>query len=166
MQIWNKRLINYYQTSVLFFIYGGILSRYSSLLALHLSGTPSLKTGTRSPRYLHLHNRLYILIFEKLLSPSTHRFERKCKYKIYKTESSLPGLSMTMMKESCLSKQSRILTMCLHPYTLRNKHTSKGTGWPLIWKKHNQIRRNSDSCGNPGSERTRLLSPPVSVFII
>ena len=130
-----KRVFNYCQTSVLFFTYRGILSEYFSLQALHLSGTPSLKTGTRPPRYLHLHNRLYILIFEKLLSPSTHRFERKCKYKIYKTESSLPGLSMTMMKESCLSKQSRILTMCLHPYTFRNKHTSKGTGWPLIWKK-------------------------------
>ena len=29
---------------------GGILSGYSSLLALHLSGTPSLKTGTSPPK--------------------------------------------------------------------------------------------------------------------
>ena len=39
---------------------GGILSGYSSLLALHLGGTPSLKTGTSPLRYLLLDNRLYI----------------------------------------------------------------------------------------------------------
>ena len=42
----GKRVFNYCQTSILFFTNGGILSGYSSLLALHLSGTPSLKTGT------------------------------------------------------------------------------------------------------------------------
>ena len=35
-----KRVFNYCQTSVLFFITGGILSGYLSLLALHLSETP------------------------------------------------------------------------------------------------------------------------------
>ena len=48
--------------SVLFFIYRGIPSGYSSLLALHLSGTPSQKTGTRTPSCLLLDNRLYILL--------------------------------------------------------------------------------------------------------
>ena len=43
------------------FISGGILSGYLSLLALHLSGTPSLRTGSRPPSCFHLNNRLYIL---------------------------------------------------------------------------------------------------------
>ena len=56
----NKRVFNYFQTSVLFFISRGILSGYSSLLALHLSRTPSLKTGTGPPSCLLLNNRLYM----------------------------------------------------------------------------------------------------------
>ena len=39
------------------FISGGILSEYLSLLALHLSETPSLRAGSRPPS---LNNRLYI----------------------------------------------------------------------------------------------------------
>ena len=42
------------------FISGGILSEYLSLLALHLSGTPSLRTGSRPPSCFHLNNHLYI----------------------------------------------------------------------------------------------------------
>ena len=39
---------------------GGIFSEYPNLPAFHLSGTPSLKTGTRPPSCLHLDNHLYI----------------------------------------------------------------------------------------------------------
>ena len=53
----NKRVFNYCQTSVLFFISGGILSGYLSLLALHLCGTPSLRTGSRPPSCFHFNNR-------------------------------------------------------------------------------------------------------------
>ena len=53
----------YCQTSVLYLYNGMIFSRYLSLLALYLSWTPSLKTGTSPPSCLHLHNRLYILCY-------------------------------------------------------------------------------------------------------
>ena len=56
----NKRVFHYCQTSVLFFFYGGFLSGYWSLLALHLSGTPSLRTGTRPPSCLQLPKRPHI----------------------------------------------------------------------------------------------------------
>ena len=39
----------------------GILSAYLSLLALHLSGNPSMKTVTSPPSCQFLDNRLYIL---------------------------------------------------------------------------------------------------------
>ena len=42
------------------FISRGILSEYLSLLALHLSGTASLRTGTRPPSCFYLNNRLYM----------------------------------------------------------------------------------------------------------
>ena len=60
--IWvlNKRIFNYCQTSVLFFTNGGIHRGYLSLLALHLSGTPRLKTGTSNLSCLLLDNCLYI----------------------------------------------------------------------------------------------------------
>ena len=54
----NKRVFNYCQTSVSFFNQRRILSVYQSLLALHLSGTPSLKTGTRPPSCQLLDNCL------------------------------------------------------------------------------------------------------------
>ena len=50
----------YCQTSVLSFTNGGILSGYRSLLALHLSETPSLKTGTSPPSCQLLDNQLYM----------------------------------------------------------------------------------------------------------
>ena len=59
-QVQLKRiLLNYCQTSVLFFTNGGILSGYLSLLALHLIGTPSLKIGTSPPSCQLLDNHLY-----------------------------------------------------------------------------------------------------------
>ena len=36
------------------------ISGWPRLLAFHLSGTPSLTTGTRPPSCIHLHNRLYM----------------------------------------------------------------------------------------------------------
>ena len=56
----NKRVFNHSQTNVLFFTNGGILGGYSSKLDLHLSGTPSQKTGTSPPSCLLLDNRLYM----------------------------------------------------------------------------------------------------------
>ena len=38
----------------------GYYSGLPDLLALYLSGTPSLTTGTRPPSCLHLDNRLYM----------------------------------------------------------------------------------------------------------
>ena len=58
----NYRVVYYRQTSVLFLYNGGIFRGYQSLLALYLSGTPSLKTSTRPPSCLHLNNRLYICL--------------------------------------------------------------------------------------------------------
>ena len=49
----------YCQTSVLFFSNGGILSGYLILLTLHLSGIPSLKTGT-SPLAVNSSTTVYI----------------------------------------------------------------------------------------------------------
>ena len=49
---------NYNQTFVLSLTKGGILSGYQSFLALHLSGTPSLKTGTSPPNFQLLDNSL------------------------------------------------------------------------------------------------------------
>ena len=54
----NKSVFNYCQTSVLSFTNGGILSGYQKLLALHLSGTPSLKTGDSPPSCQLLDNQL------------------------------------------------------------------------------------------------------------
>ena len=54
------RVFNYCQTSVLSFTNRGILSGYQSLLALNLSGTPSLKIFTSPPSCQLLDNRLYI----------------------------------------------------------------------------------------------------------
>ena len=48
MQI-QKSVFYYCQTSVLFLYNWGIFSGDQSLLALYLSGTPSLKTGTSPP---------------------------------------------------------------------------------------------------------------------
>ena len=45
--------------------YGGIFSGYQSLLALYLSGTPNLMTGTSPPSCLHLDNSLF-------MSPDSH----------------------------------------------------------------------------------------------
>ena len=47
------------------FTSGGILSEYLSLPALHLSGTPSLKTNTSPPSCQLLHNWLF-------MSPDSH----------------------------------------------------------------------------------------------
>ena len=58
------RVFNYCQASALFFTNGGIPSGYSSLLALHLGGTPSLKTGTSPSSCLLVNNCLYILIHQ------------------------------------------------------------------------------------------------------
>ena len=52
------RVFNYCQTCVLYFASRGILSGYLSLLALHLSGTSSLRAGTRPPSCFNLDNRL------------------------------------------------------------------------------------------------------------
>ena len=38
---------------------GGIFSGHQSLLALYLSGTPSLKTSTRPPSCIYLNTHLY-----------------------------------------------------------------------------------------------------------
>ena len=46
---WNKREFYCCQTSVIFLYNWGIFSGYQSLLTLYLSGTPSLRTGTRPP---------------------------------------------------------------------------------------------------------------------
>ena len=48
----------YCQTSVLLLYNGGIFSGYQSLLALYLSGNPSLRTGTRPPSCLYIDKRL------------------------------------------------------------------------------------------------------------
>ena len=40
---------------------------YLSLSALHLSGTPSLQTGTRPPSCFHLDNSLYMLSLRSLI---------------------------------------------------------------------------------------------------
>ena len=56
---WEKCLYN-----------GGIFSGYQTLLALHLSGTPSLKTGTRPPSCLHLDNHLYIYTYKWYHAPN------------------------------------------------------------------------------------------------
>ena len=56
----NKRVFYYCQTSVLFLYNGGIFNGYPSLLAFHLSGTPSLMTGTRPASCLHLNNHPYV----------------------------------------------------------------------------------------------------------
>ena len=70
----NKRVFNYCQTSVLYFTNGGILSGYQSLLASHLSGTPSLKTGTRPPNCLLLDNCLYIWFHFLKISPKYYGY--------------------------------------------------------------------------------------------
>ena len=57
----NEMAKHYSQTSVLFFITGGILIGY--LCLLHLSRTPSVRTGSRPPSCFHLNNRLYMLAF-------------------------------------------------------------------------------------------------------
>ena len=68
-EIWNKRVCNYYLTSVLFFIAGGIPSGNLSLPALHLSGTSSLQTGTRPPSCFYLDNRLLMMAEEQTFCP-------------------------------------------------------------------------------------------------
>ena len=53
---------------ILFWLFGVrtlfsyFFSGHQSLLALYLSGTPSLKTGTSPPSCIHLDNHLYILL--------------------------------------------------------------------------------------------------------
>ena len=71
----NKRVFNYCQTKEcfttvkqVFFSYTteGYYSEQPDLLALYLSGTPSLMTGTRPSSCLHLDNGLYIIVLIKL----------------------------------------------------------------------------------------------------
>ena len=55
--------------SVLFFIYRGIPSGYSSLLALHLSGTPSQRTGSLvlDPLAVYSLTTVYVCIWNTVL---------------------------------------------------------------------------------------------------
>ena len=57
----SLQIIGIDEKRFLFLYNGGIFSGQPNLLALYLSGTPSLKTATRPPSCIHLDNRLYMM---------------------------------------------------------------------------------------------------------
>ena len=69
-------------------------------------------------------------------------FSSSIPFSVMKSNRSLQGsgLSMTMMKESWLSKQSSSLTTWGTPHTFRKRQTSNGTDLPFIWNKLRKIR--------------------------